>query len=644
MTYLYFLIKKGGILVAFIGIVSMALFFGFSSAFSSEENTSFADHVPNEVLVMYKDESSLMGQIIQINSTSVGKKKSETLGILGSKMTEDIRNKIGSDVTVIPHVLFQKEEGNKILGNSEGGFIFGQVKSGEKTTKEMIELLKDNSDIALVEPNYLFDHSTGSIEESWNIQGDENGVRAKKAWDKGYTGEGVVVAVIDTGVDLDHQDLAGNIWRNTGETECGNNVDDDGNGYIDDCFGWDFSDNDNDPNPGHFHGTHVAGSVAAVLDDSGVVGVAPGAKIMPIKVFSDDAEQATTADILSGMDYAVQNGAHILSMSLGSITLCPDGSAFYIFAERAKSSGVMVIAASGNSGPNIPSTPAVCSNVYSVGATNSSGGLASFSSYWEETLDFVAPGVKVASTMPDGKYAYLSGTSMAAPHVSGVAALIKSKNMTLSPQQIGEMMCEGTDDLGVVGKDSAFGCGLLNVGKIFGEDNQNGDDDPNDDDNQNGDDDPNDDDNQNGDDDPNDDDPNSVCSLVKKYTQDVRFASPKNFFSSSEATALFLRVFSCEDDVLNIEVGNGLDNQYIWKKAYIFESGRWEEYNLNFQKEVYEGKWGVGLGKLQKSKTGRESYVISYTCTFVGEDQWKCGCDDEICEGRSAGKWKIQAL
>ena len=190
--------------------------------------------------------------------------------------------------------------------------------------------------------------------------------------------EGVTVAVLDTGVDITHPDLQDNIWTNTGETNCTDGIDNDGNGYIDDCHGWDMGGNgngvgDNDPVGSIFHGTHVAGIIAAEKNGTGAVGVAPDAKIMPLKIF-DDNGFATTENFMEAMEYAWRNGADIASISLGRNDVCAELEQTAI--NKAFSAGVFIVASSGNEdtqhGMDLPfsNAPAVCENVFATGATN----------------------------------------------------------------------------------------------------------------------------------------------------------------------------------------------------------------------------------------------------------------------------------
>jgi subtilisin family serine protease len=283
----------------------------------------------------------------------------------------------------------------------------------------------------------------------WNV----NAVSAPEAWAAGYTGAGVLVAVIDSGVELTHPDLVQNLYVNAGEIP-DNNIDDDGNGYVDDVQGYDFVENDNRPNDANGHGTHVAGTVAAARNSFGATGIAPNAKILPVRVLDADGS-GDTSDVAAGIRYAAALGADIINLSLGG----GYSRAIELAIDYARSLGSLVIAASGNESASIPSFPARFSasdsNVISVGAYTSSGSLARFSNDVgnSNSIQVDAPGSGIFSTYLGGSYATLSGTSMASPHVAGLAALILSSNPNLTSSQLRDLLTTGTIGR-VTGSDS----------------------------------------------------------------------------------------------------------------------------------------------------------------------------------------------
>ena len=304
------------------------------------------------------------------------------------------------------------------------------------------------------------------IGDLWGLIGT-HGIEAQVAWQTSATANEVVVAVIDSGVDITHPDLAGVIWQNQDEIS-GNGIDDDQNGYIDDVNGWDFTTNDNSPDDGNGHGTHVAGTIAAVRNNNiGIAGVANNVKIMALK-FLDSSGNGYTNNALSALNYAVANGAPISNNSWGG-----GGYSTSLFnaIEAANQAGHTFIAAAGNSGRNIdsePSYPAAYenSNIVSVAAINSSGDLASFSNYGLNNVDIGAPGVAIVSSISHqycgqsaGADCYVSfnGTSMASPHVAGVAALVLGMRPGSTPQEISEILKNSSRSSSVLNGAVGFG-------------------------------------------------------------------------------------------------------------------------------------------------------------------------------------------
>lgn len=264
-------------------------------------------------------------------------------------------------------------------------------------------------------------------------------IKAPEVWAKGYTGEGITIAVVDSGVDRNHIDLSSNIWKNLQEI-AGNGKDDDGNGYIDDVYGWNFVSNNNNTLDKNGHGTHVAGIIAGVKNSVGVTGIAYNAKIMPVKVLSDNGSGANDA-IAKGIRYAADNGANVINLSLGKeqsdITI-------QTAIQYASSKGAIVVMAAGNGGQLTPYYPARYAKDWglAVGAVDKSGNLASFSNRaGNELLSYVtAPGVSIYSTLPGNRYGSKNGTSMATPYVAGVVALMLSANKGLTESQVRQIV------------------------------------------------------------------------------------------------------------------------------------------------------------------------------------------------------------
>ncbi|MHC5613853.1 MAG: S8 family peptidase [Nostoc sp.] len=266
-------------------------------------------------------------------------------------------------------------------------------------------------------------------------------IKAPEAWAHGYTGKGVVVAVVDTGVDYNHEDLKDNIWTNPKEI-AGNGKDDDGNGYVDDIHGWNFVDNNNNVLDDNGHGTHVSGTIAGENNNYGVTGIAYNAKIMPVKVL-DDSGSGSYTSIAKGIHYAVDNGANVINLSLGGAYSNPT---LELAIDYASSKGVIVVMAAGNdsgSSPDYPASYASKSGI-AVGAVDRNNNLADFSnrSGTNQISYVTAPGVNVYSSVPNNQYATYSGTSMAAPHVAGVVALMLSANSKLTDAQVREIVAD----------------------------------------------------------------------------------------------------------------------------------------------------------------------------------------------------------
>ncbi len=250
----------------------------------------------------------------------------------------------------------------------------------------------------------------------------------------------VIVAVVDTGVDHSHEDLRDIMWENRGEIR-GNGKDDDANGYIDDIHGINTLVRDSNGNAtmntmaGHWHGTHVSGTIAATQNNAiGIAGVASNVKIMAIRTVPDDSDELNS-DIIESYKYAAKMGAKIINCSFGKAPMEGDNAVRDVINEIGKKYGVLVVASAGNDsmGPfswhnndTNPKIPAALdsANLITIASTTSSGGLSSFSNIGAKTVDIASPGSDIYSTINGNKYAMASGTSMASPNLSGVAAMV----------------------------------------------------------------------------------------------------------------------------------------------------------------------------------------------------------------------------
>ncbi|MEM7673558.1 MAG: S8 family serine peptidase [Verrucomicrobiota bacterium] len=271
-------------------------------------------------------------------------------------------------------------------------------------------------------------------------------IDAERAWETRTSAAGVVVAVLDTGVRLTHEDLAGNLWVNSDEI-AGDNIDNDNNGYVDDVHGADTRANSGNPNDDNGHGTHVAGIIGAEGNNSlGVTGVAWDVDLMAIR-FMDSDGVGYISDALEGIEYAYQNGADIVNCSFATGSY---SSLFLQSIERARDADTIIVAAAGNENTNLESVasyPAAYStaNIVSVASTDSDGGISSFSNYSNTLVDLAAPGRSILATYhtSNSAYASLSGTSMAAPVVSGVLALARAEYPNDSYQDLIDRMESG---------------------------------------------------------------------------------------------------------------------------------------------------------------------------------------------------------
>jgi len=490
-----FTMKKSITLIIFIclGISSYSQSPGYANLHILDPyNPEF---VPGEVLVKFKDDVpmqvSMLKNMPQTGLTSVDEFISR------------------HNITVCEKVFAneQKRVNLKMMTTPDGQtfevpqlFNIYKFKATETTdVKAMIEELKEDPLVDFTEPNYYF-YTQEVLERSSGIRNPESriseyssflipnssspipvpsptvipndplysqqwylpAVNAPEAWDSVTGDTSQIIGIIDTGVDWDHPDLDDNIWTNWNEIP-GNGVDDDGNGYIDDIRGWDFVNNDNNPNDDNSHGTHVAGIAAAEGNNGvGICGVSWNSRILPVKVLQSSG-YGSSSDIASGVIYAWQNNATVLNLSLGSYG---ESLTLKTALENAYSSTVIVAAAGNNTckiDPNepligivAPYYPACYSWVLGVMATKQSGALANFSNFdqtgpiiyrnqYGYNYESKAPGVEIISCKPNGTYWQKSGTSMATPIVAGAILLMRQRDTTLSVEEIFAKLIQGAN-------------------------------------------------------------------------------------------------------------------------------------------------------------------------------------------------------
>ena len=338
------------------------------------------------------------------------------------------------------------------------------------TVAEAQAALSQDPEVEYAEPNYYrylaLDPNDPSYPSQWNLPI----INAPTAWNAATDCAATPVAVIDSGVDYGHADLAANIWTNPAET-VGDGIDNDGNGYIDDAMGWDLVADDNDPMDENGHSTHVAGTIAAVGNNTlGVAGLCWDGQIMPLRAF--DAEgNGTVADVIEAMEYARVKGARVVNASYAGTDF---SQAEYDVISDLNAAGVLMVVAAGNEGADsdrVPSYPAGYDlpNIIAVAATDDRERLASFSNFGVATVHVAAPGVSILSTYPGNVYTVSSGTSMAGPHVSGLAALVWNADPGLTVSQVKGRILDGVDRLDALsgkivtaGRINAFNS-LLNI-------------------------------------------------------------------------------------------------------------------------------------------------------------------------------------
>lgn len=294
-------------------------------------------------------------------------------------------------------------------------------------------------------------------------------IDAAEAWDVTTGSRSVVVAVIDGGIDYRHPDLAANMWRNPGEI-AGDRIDNDGNGFVDDVYGWDFANNDSDPFDDRGHGTHVAGTIGAVGNNGvGSTGVNWQVSLMALK-FLDATGSGSTSAAVAALNYAtMMRQTYGVNVVVTNNSWGGGGasSALNDAIVAGGNAGILAVAAAGNEAANNDSTPVYPANVnstavISVAATDASNRLASFSNYGATTVDVAAPGVGIYSTTPNNSYSSFSGTSMAAPHVAGLVALMAATNPQATAGQIRSAILSTSVPIASLAGNVATG-GLVNA-------------------------------------------------------------------------------------------------------------------------------------------------------------------------------------
>ncbi len=355
------------------------------------------------------------------------------------------------------------------IGSSSFYLLKTKSKSSIVSVRSKLKTL--NSDVEYIEPNYIY-HSTDTtygksvvndvdFRENWNLQNlySKNAdIHIVDLWREGIVGnQKTIVAIIDSGIDYHHPDLKKNIYTNSKEIP-DNGIDDDGNGYIDDIHGWNFVDNNSNANDDNGHGTHCAGTIGAEANNSfGIAGINWNVSILPLK-FLDSQGYGETKNAILAIEYARKMGAKIINASWGGD---PFSQALSDAIQEANSDNILFVTSAGNNGMNNDLTPFYPAslnlpNVISVAASNESDKIANYSNYGQKSVHISAPGNNIFSTALQDGFETLSGTSMAAPHISGIAALLISQEPNLTPALIKERLIKSSDPVNVIGRVNAY--------------------------------------------------------------------------------------------------------------------------------------------------------------------------------------------
>lgn len=464
-------------------LVSLYLLWQFELSTLARESEEFSRYRKGEVLVRLKKKIESLDsgkKAVSLSDlekrTGSDQKLARVFNKYKVKRIEKIeqKNLEGEGARLLSRVYklyFDEEELRKAVKKN-----FKEVEKFKDEAREldearvMVSLLKKESEyVELAEPNYIYSieeviPNDVDFEKQWGLKNNDNlgnDISATYAWEKTTGSEDITVAVLDTGLDFNHQDFGlEKIWVNEDEIE-GNGIDDDNNGYIDDVNGVNFLSLGSRPVDDHGHGTHVSGIIAAKTDNNlGMAGICWQGKIMPVKFLDNEGRGSVDSAILAVL-YAVENGAEVINASFGGgqSELLKDA------VNLALENNVVFVAAAGNSSSSDLSRiyPAGIEGVVTVGALSKGGAKTGFSNYGE-FMEVIAPGEGIYSTFINGEYREWSGTSMAAPHVSGVAALIKAAGIG-DRKEVVKRIILGTDDLGEEGWDSETGFGRINAYK-----------------------------------------------------------------------------------------------------------------------------------------------------------------------------------
>jgi flagellar hook assembly protein FlgD len=349
---------------------------------------------------------------------------------------EELILKFKDDVTDEQRKQFLNQNGLTEKSKLADGNIF-LVGTNNASLKDLVAKLKNDRLIEFVGLNYVYNSTYIPKDPNYKDQWYLPKINAPYAWNQTRGSGQITVAVVDSGVDIQHADLKGKIVRPYNAVTDGTS----------------FSPAD--------HGTHVAGIIAATMNRTGIAGIAPQVRLMPVNVFSGDG--AYTSDVIKGIIYAVDHGADVINLSLGGYGYDPG---LHYAVNYAYNHGVVVVAAAGNDDTDSDVYPAAYEEVIAVSAVDKDDNITFFSNYGNY-IDLSAPGEAIYSTLPHNRFGFMDGTSMAAPVVSGVAALVLSKNPYLSVSQVRDILFRSAVDLGSKGWDEFYGYGRVDANRAL---------------------------------------------------------------------------------------------------------------------------------------------------------------------------------
>jgi thermitase len=362
--------------------------------------------------------------------------------------------------------------GRRFSGGIRGGRLAVVRPRSGKATDALRKRLRHTGGVAYAEPDFILEKSQEkmpndpfyTLDYALTDSPQDHDIDAPSAW---ATRTGCAkVAILDTGIDTDHPDLAPNVYKS--DDKPNNGKDDDKNGYVDDTYGWNVIKGKGSGEDDNGHGTHVSGIVAGRgNNDNGSSGICWSAKLVAVK-FMNSKGKGSTSDAIDGIDYAVKNGAKIVNCSFGSSS---KSSALHDAVDYAQDHNVLLVVAAGNDGENIDKNPIypasyTDSNILTVAASTDTDTLASFSNFGSTAVDVAAPGDDIFSTYLGGGYKYLSGTSMAAPYAAGTAALLRKQESDATYGQLRKAIRQKVDKPPALNGKVAYD-GRLNVQKAL---------------------------------------------------------------------------------------------------------------------------------------------------------------------------------